>query len=163
MNVLWAPWRMAYLQGGATTSGCLFCAMLAAGDDPGHLILTRSPTAFLVLNAFPYASGHLMAVVNRHVGTLDELTDEEQGDLMRLAGRGLAAVRAEYRPDGFNVGANIGRAAGAGVDGHLHLHVVPRWTGDTNFMPVVADTKVMPQHLLETYDRLRPAFGWLGL
>ncbi len=156
MNVLWAPWRMAYVEGERSTEGCLFCAALAAGDDAGHLVLERGRSAFLILNAFPYASGHLMAVVNRHVGTLEDLTADEQLDLMRVAQRGLSAVRAVYRPDGFNLGLNLGRAAGAGVEGHLHLHIVPRWIGDTNFMSVVGSVKVMPEGLDQTFRRLRP-------
>jgi len=155
MNILWAPWRMAYLHGLAPSDGCLFCGVLAAGDDARHWILARAGAAFLILNAFPYASGHLMAVVNRHVGSPDELSDEERLDLMRATGRGVAVLRAAYHPDGFNVGANIGRAAGAGVDGHLHMHVVPRWSGDTNFLPVLGSVKVLPESLEETFRRLR--------
>lgn len=156
MDVLWAPWRMAYVSGERATPGCLFCTVLAAEDDPGNLVLARLGGAFLLLNAYPYASGHLMAVVSRHVASPEELTDGEHLDLMRALRTGLAALRAAYRPDGFNFGANIGRVAGAGVEGHLHLHVVPRWTGDTNFMAVVGSLKVIPESLEETFRRLRP-------
>jgi ATP adenylyltransferase len=156
MDVLWAPWRMAYVSGERTTPGCLFCAALAAHDDAGHWILERAGSAFLILNAFPYAAGHLMAVTSRHVASLEELGPGEELDLMRVTRRGLGALRAAYRPDGFNLGVNIGRVAGAGVEGHLHLHIVPRWAGDTNFMPVVGAVKVLPETLDETFRRLLP-------
>jgi ATP adenylyltransferase len=156
MDVLWAPWRAAYVSGHRQPAGCLFCTVLAAGDDPEHWILARTPSAFLMLNVFPYSSGHLMAVVNRHVEALQALSDEETLGLLRLVQRGIEAVEREYRPDGFNVGANLGRMAGAGVEGHLHLHIVPRWAGDTNFMPVVGAVKVIPEDLRETFRRLRP-------
>jgi ATP adenylyltransferase len=156
MDVLWAPWRMAYVSGERAAPGCLFCAALSAQDDAKHWILSRAGSAFLILNAFPYASGHLMAVTNRHVASLEELGDDEQLDLMGVTRRGLAALRTVYRPEGFNLGVNIGRVAGAGVEGHLHLHIVPRWAGDTNFMPVVGGVKVMPESLDETFRRLLP-------
>jgi ATP adenylyltransferase len=133
--------------------------MLAASDDAKNLILCRCPQAFLVLNAFPYASGHLMAVVRRHVTALEELTPEELAGMMGLVQDGLRALTAAYHPHGFNIGVNQGHGAGAGVDGHLHVHVVPRWEGDTNFMPVVADTKVLPESLETTFARLSPAFS----
>ena len=155
MDVLWAPWRMAYVSGEAQPAGCLLCSALAAGDDAKHWILDRGRTAFLILNAFPYSSGHLMVATTRHVASPEDLDEQESLDLMRGAGRALAALRAVYHPDGFNLGVNIGRAAGAGVEGHLHLHVVPRWNGDTNFMPVVGAVKVMPESLEETFRRLR--------
>jgi len=147
---------MAYVSGDQPTPGCLFCTALLALDDPKHRILDRASRAFLILNAFPYASGHLMAATNRHVASPEDLEDEEHLDLMRVTRRGLGALRAAYRPEGFNLGVNIGRAAGAGVEGHLHLHIVPRWTGDTNFMPVVGSVKVMPESLDETFRRLLP-------
>lgn len=156
MDVLWAPWRMAYVSGEAQPPGCLFCTALAAGDDAKHWILDRAGSAFLILNAFPYASGHLMVATVRHVASPEDLDEQESRDLMRATRRALAALRTAYRPDDFNLGVNVGRAAGAGVEGHLHLHVVPRWTGDTNFMPVVGSVKVMPESLEETFRRLRP-------
>ncbi|PYM53277.1 MAG: HIT family hydrolase [Candidatus Rokuibacteriota bacterium] len=159
MNVLWAPWRMAYLRGGHATGGCLLCELPELGDDTQPGILERKASAYLVLNAFPYATGHLMAVATRHVASLEELTEVEAADLVRVTQRGVSAVRQEYRPDGFNLGANIGRAAGAGVEGHLHVHIVPRWSGDTNFMPVVGSVKVMPESLEETFRRLAPYFA----
>lgn len=158
MERLWAPWRMSYVSAGPEAgSECVFCRARGASDDRQALVLHREPLAFLILNAFPYASGHLMAVVTRHVGTLEAATAEELAECMRLVQVGVRALGAVYRPDGFNVGINQGRVAGAGVAGHLHVHVVPRWAGDTNFMPVVADTKVLPEALDVTYDRVRAA------
>ena len=156
MERLWAPWRMAYVSGASRSSGCLFCIALAADNDRESLILCRRPRAFLTLNAFPYTPGHFMAVVNRHVGPLEEATAEELAEIMTLVQSAIRALRAVYRPDGFNVGVNQGRVAGAGVEDHLHIHVVPRWNGDTNFMPVLGDVRVLPESLAETYDRLRP-------
>jgi ATP adenylyltransferase len=144
---------------GALGEGCLFCNALAAGDDRRVLILRRSPRAFLILNAFPYATGHVMAAPTRHVGGLDEASPEELGECLELIQQSLRALRAAYRPDGFNVGVNEGQVAGAGVPGHLHVHVVPRWNGDTNFMAVLGETKVIPEGLETTYDRLSAALG----
>jgi ATP adenylyltransferase len=158
MDVLWAPWRMAYVSGQAPP-GCFFCSAIAARDDADLLIVARGSSAFLMLNAFPYAVGHLMVAPHRHVASPEELDEAESLDLMRFTGRALGALRALYRPDGFNLGANLGRVAGAGVEGHLHLHVVPRWTGDTNFMPVVGAVKVLPETLDETLRRLQPHFA----
>jgi ATP adenylyltransferase len=132
----------------------VFCAALATGDDRRAFILKRGRLAFLILNAFPYASGHLMAVVTRHVGTIQAATAEELAEAMSLIQAATRALGTAYHPDGFNVGLNQGRVAGAGVLGHLHLHLVPRWNGDTNFMPVTADTRVLPEALEATYDRV---------
>ena len=138
---------------------CVFCAALAAGDDRRALILHRGTRAFLILNAFPYASGHVMAVVTRHVGTVEAATAEELGEAMTLVQSATRALDAAYHPDGFNMGLNQGRVAGAGVLGHLHLHLVPRWNGDTNFMPVIGETRVLPESLETTYDRLAAALS----
>lgn len=154
MNRLWAPWRMAYV-GSQASAGCVFCECLSRADDRDSLILLRAPLAFLILNAYPYASGHLMAVLNRHVGTLAEASPEELGELMRLAADATRALGVEYRAEGFNVGLNQGRLAGAGIEGHLHVHVVPRWSGDNNFMTTIGDTRVLPEALAATYDRLK--------
>jgi len=140
-------------------AGCIFCDALASVDDTGNLILRRSPKAFLILNKYPYASGHVMAAVKRHVGTLEETASEEIGQVMELVQAALRALGRAYAPEGFNVGLNQGRAAGAGVPEHLHIHVVPRWSGDGNFMPVVSDTRVLPESLGTTYDRLLAALG----
>jgi len=146
---------MSYVSSaGAPDATCVFCAALAAGDDRRALILRRAPRAFLILNTFPYATGHLLAMPRRHVARVDDATGEEMAETMALVQDGVRALNAGYKPDGYNIGMNLGRVAGAGVPGHLHMHVVPRWNGDTNFMPVVADTKVLPESLETTYDRL---------
>ena len=156
---LWAPWRLEYIVQADELRGCVFCAE-GAGELPEaeSLLVHRSEHAAAILNKYPYSSGHLMAAPLRHVGALGELSAEEALALHRLAVAGLEALTALYAPDGFNLGWNLGRAAGAGIADHVHLHVVPRWSGDTNFMPVLADVKVLPEHLLETRDRLRAAW-----
>jgi len=146
---------MAYVSGASSKSGCVFCDALAANDDPTHLVLLRSRHAYLILNAFPYASGHLMAVFNRHIAELQAAQMDELEDVMALIQKATVALAAEYRPDGFNIGLNQGSAAGAGIKHHLHMHVVPRWSGDSNFMAVVGDVRVMPETLGTTYERLR--------
>lgn len=136
-------------------SGCVFCDALSGRDDRTALVLRRDAHAFLILNAYPYAPGHLMAVVNRHVGALAEATPEEIAGAMQLVTRAISALTVEYRAEGFNVGVNQGRIAGAGIADHLHIQVVPRWSGDANFMSVLADVRVLPEALAVTYDRLR--------
>ena len=150
---LWAPWRLEYVGGGGDTDRCIFC------EPEERLLVYRGERALVVLNLFPYASGHLLVAPLRHTGGFESLEDDEAADVHRLAARGMAALRGEYRPDGFNLGWNIGRVAGAGIEDHVHLHVVPRWNGDTNFMPVLADVKVLPEHLDESARRLRAAFA----
>ncbi len=156
---LWAPWRVVYIEQAGSDDGCVFCleAEGALGDD--SLVVHRGDTALVLLNKFPYSSGHLMISPLRHVGALDELGDEEALELHRLTVRSLDALRAVCSPDAFNVGWNLGFVAGGSIAAHLHEHVVPRWAGDTNFMPVLADVKVVPEHLLATRDRLRDAFA----
>lgn len=139
---------------GAPDAPCVFCSALAAGDDRRALILRRGQRAFLILNAFPYATGHLMAMPIRHVATVEDATADELTETMTLVQESVRALNVGYKPDGFNIGLNQGRVAGAGVLGHVHTHVVPRWNGDTNFMPVIADTKVLSESLETTYDRL---------
>ena len=149
---------MTYIQEAREPSGgCLFCE-LQVREDAEAFILAREERAFAVLNAFPYNSGHLMVAPVRHVADLDGLEPEELAHADRLLQRAVAALRDELSPDGFNLGMNLGRVAGAGVPGHLHWHVVPRWDGDTNFMPVVGETKVLPESLDDTWRRLRPGF-----
>ena len=148
---------MKYVSTAGALPGCVFCAALAAGDDRSALIVHRGTLAFLILNAFPYASGHVMAASTRHGVSLEDATAAELTETMELAQRAIRALRAVYRADGFNVGVNHGRVAGAGVPDHLHVHVVPRWDGDTSFMPVLGDTKVLPETLETTYDRLAAA------
>ena len=152
---LWAPWRMAWIGAAKAPAGCIFCDALASDKDRTALVLTRGTHAYLLLNAFPYTSGHLMAAVKRHIGTMTEARVEELAEAMALVQRAIVALGAEYRPDGFNVGLNQGRAAGAGIEDHLHIHVVPRWNGDSNFMPVVGEVRVLPETLEQTWERLR--------
>ena len=156
-RALWAPWRMEYITQAAEESGCVFCLATAASDEDG-LVVHRGERAFILLNKFPYSSGHLMAASYRHLGELADLEDDEVLELHRLAERGMAALAEAYAPQGYNLGWNLGRIAGAGILDHVHLHVVPRWAGDTNFMPVLADVKVLPEHLQETRRRLADAW-----
>ena len=139
--------------------GCLFCELLARGDDESSFILARDGVAFALLNAYPYNPGHVMVAPTRHVGEIEQLEAAELLGTGRLAQRAVKALREQMHPDGFNLGANLGRVAGAGIPGHLHWHVVPRWNGDTNFMPVVGETRVLPESLEDTYRKLRPRFA----
>jgi ATP adenylyltransferase len=151
---LWAPWRLEYIKSADEERGCLFCDAAAGADDAERLVVHRGPQTIVLLNKFPYASGHFMVAPVRHVGDYGELTDDEVLELHRFASAGMGALSQLYGPQGYNVGWNLGRIAGAGVVDHVHLHVVPRWAGDTNFMPVLADVKVLPEHLQETRRRL---------
>jgi ATP adenylyltransferase len=155
---LWAPWRLQYITG-PKSGGCIFCAAGASHDDGAGRVVDRGQRTFTMLNAFPYASGHVMVSPYRHVGSLEDLDAEESCELMRLSQRAVAALRALMKPDGFNIGMNLGKVAGAGFADHLHLHVVPRWNGDSNFMPVIGDTRVVPQSLDATHALLRQAFS----
>jgi ATP adenylyltransferase len=137
---------------------CLFCRAWQSEEDESNHVLARTGRAFAILNAFPYNPGHLMVAPVRHVGELEELTAEELADASALLQRSIRALKEASNPDGFNVGMNLGRVAGAGVPGHLHWHVVPRWNGDTNFMPVLGETKVLPEALAQTYSHLKPFF-----
>jgi ATP adenylyltransferase len=157
MKRLWAPWRLEYIQGADEQEGCVFCRAVQAGEEEG-LVVHRGEQAFVVLNKYPYASGHLMVAPYRHEGEFGELTAEEAVEIHRLTASGLGALAETMRPQGFNVGWNLGRIAGAGVVDHVHLHVVPRWAGDTNFMPVLADVKVMPEALQDTRRKLADAW-----
>ncbi|MDP8911286.1 MAG: HIT domain-containing protein [Actinomycetota bacterium] len=151
---LWAPWRLEYVQRADESDHCFFCAASSDGDPDDTLVVHRGSHAIVLLNKFPYASGHVMVAPLRHCGDLGGLSDDEALDVHRLAVAALRALAHTYEPDGYNLGWNIGRVAGAGVLDHVHLHVVPRWAGDTNFMPVLADVKVLPEHLLETRRKL---------
>jgi ATP adenylyltransferase len=153
---LWTPWRMEYIKaaGAEDQPECIFCDLPARGDDEQNLILARSGRAFVILNAFPYNAGHLMVAPFRHVGELEDVSEGELADLDALLQRSIRALRDEYAPQGFNIGMNLGRVAGAGIPDHVHWHVVPRWNGDTNFMPVVGQTKVLPELLEESFQRL---------
>ncbi len=158
MKHLWAPWRLAYIKrAGRPDEQCIFCALPREGRDRENLILHQGQRAFAMLNAFPYNSGHLMIVPHRHVANPADLDDADALEMLRLTTAAMQALRDAYRPEGFNIGINIGRAAGAGILDHLHVHIVPRWVGDTNFMPVLGEVKVLPEDLTETYDRLAAA------
>lgn len=161
MHRLWAPWRMTYIMSTVkqTDQPCVFCRILSEQDDDKNMILARGSHAFVVMNLFPYNTGHLMVVPYRHVGDYDQLLEAEHAELSALVGRSLSALQRAMSPHGFNVGMNLGQAAGAGIADHLHYHIVPRWSGDSNFMSVVADTKVMSESLTETFHRLKAALG----
>jgi ATP adenylyltransferase len=157
---LWAPWRLDYIQRAGSQDGCIFCAQAAEGlEDGDSLVVHRGEHTFALLNRFPYTSGHLLVSPYRHVGELGELSEAEAAELHRLIVSSLDALRAVYTPDAFNVGWNLGAVAGGSITGHLHEHVVPRWSGDTNFMPVLADVRVLPEHLLDTREKLRAAWS----
>ncbi|MFL5895572.1 MAG: HIT family protein [Thermoleophilaceae bacterium] len=157
---LWAPWRLEYIRG-EKDDGCFLCDAIEAGPegDREHYLVHRGELCFVILNKFPYNSGHVMVAPNVHEPTIEELGAEQLAEMMELTKRSLAALRAVYRPDGFNIGINQGAVAGAGVEDHVHLHVVPRWGADTNFMPVIADTRVLPQALDESWSELSEAFA----
>ncbi len=154
---LWAPWRMAYIEG-EKSSGCIFCDQPKEKDLRANLILAQTAHSVVMLNKYPYNNGHVLLAPKRHEHRLAVLPAEEYRDLSEALRLSIEVLGQVYQPGGFNVGMNLGRSAGAGVEDHLHWHVVPRWEGDTNFMPVVGETKVMPQHLLDSYDRLSPFF-----
>lgn len=150
---LWTPWRMEYIRN-IKTKGCIFCKKLKESDDKAFII-KRNPTCFSMLNIYPYNNGHLMVAPKRHVSRLDILTKKELNELIQLVTESQKLLQKRLKPHGFNIGLNIGRTAGAGVEGHLHFHIVPRWEGDTNFMPIIGQTKVIPQLLEETYRMLK--------
>lgn len=152
MKTIWAPWRIEYITK-EKEEGCIFCEKPKERNDRENLILYRGESGFIILNRYPYANGHLMAVPYRHVKELAELNDRERVEIMNLTIKSIEILKA-MKPDGFNIGMNLGRVAGAGIDDHLHFHIVPRWSGDTNFMPVIGDIKVMPEYLDQTYLKL---------
>ncbi len=164
VSVLWAPWRMEYLKPVQKTPGvkCVFCHILKTKRDRENLIVARGMTSYLVLNKYPYNNGHCMVVLNRHCAHFHDLKSNELLEVMELLQKGTQVLRSLYRPDGFNLGMNIGRAGGAGIVDHLHFHIVPRWYGDTNFLPLLATTKSMPQHLMDSYDHIKEEFHKRG-
>ncbi|MGH2954370.1 MAG: HIT family protein [Solirubrobacterales bacterium] len=158
---IWAPWRLAYVKDAAKDSEqeCIFCAKPREEDDAANLIVHRGELCFVILNLFPYTNGHLMIAPYGHVGYLPDLEPESLAETMALAQQAMRVLDDSYAPHGYNLGFNQGRVAGAGIEHHVHLHVVPRWGGDTNFMPVLADTRVMPQSLVQTYETLKGRFA----
>jgi ATP adenylyltransferase len=155
---IWAPWRLPYVKDASKDTDCIFCTKPAEGNDEETFIVHRGERCYVILNTFPYTNGHLMVAPFKHVGRLQDLDGETLAEIMRLAARATAILDDAYRPEGYNIGFNQGRIAGAGFDSHIHMHVVPRWAGDTNYMPVIADTRVMPQSLEQSYETLREAF-----
>ena len=162
MDRLWSPWRLDYITGPKDKTGCVFCRHAEETrtnpDNPDSLVVATGAHVYAVLNRYPYNNGHLMVVPYKHTSTLTDLDRDELSELMLFTQRSEQALRDAYPPEGINVGINLGRAAGAGIEEHLHIHLVPRWNGDTNFMPVFGDTKVLPETLAQTYDRLEPQF-----
>ncbi|HEY8778265.1 MAG TPA: HIT domain-containing protein [Solirubrobacterales bacterium] len=158
---IWAPWRLEYVKDAAKDNEdeCIFCAKPAADDDEANLIVHRGQRCFVILNLFPYTNGHLMVAPYEHIAALQDLDADTVAEMMALAQAAMRRLEEVYAPHGYNVGFNQGRIAGAGFENHIHMHVVPRWGGDTNFMPVLADTRVMPQTLQQSYEALRGGFG----
>ncbi|HYL38330.1 MAG TPA: HIT domain-containing protein [Bryobacteraceae bacterium] len=162
MEHLWSPWRYRYVTTERTGAGCIFCTVAAAGQDEENLIVYRGRHNFIVLNRFPYTSGHLMIVPYAHVDSLESASTEILQEMILLAQRAQRHLREIYNPDGLNLGMNLGESAGAGIAGHIHLHVLPRWSGDTSFMTAVAETRVLPEDLPATYCKLSEAFRQNG-
>ncbi len=160
MDRLWTPWRFDYISKiDHSDRDCVFCQILSEERDEENFVLCRGKALFVLLNLFPYTSGHVLVVANRHIASLSDATREELHAFLEVAQVCEQALKHEYKPDGFNMGFNLGRAAGAGVDRHLHMHVLPRWTGDANFLSVVSETRVLPEDLRQTYTRLLPHFA----
>jgi len=157
MKLIWAPWRIQYIRA-AKPAGCILCDKPGENRDKQNYILYRGKKNFIMLNSFPYNPGHLLIAPYRHIATPEELTEDERNEHFDLVCRSIVVLKAEFKPAGFNTGANVGRVAGAGIEDHFHSHVVPRWQGDNNFMPVLGDIKVVPQALEDTYETLAGKF-----
>lgn len=162
MDRIWAPWRMEYILNENPEAGCIFCNRIGRNEDQKDLILFRGSTAFVIMNKFPYNNGHLMVVPNRHIANPTNLDEREMVELFRLLNLSIRVLNQTMNPHGFNVGMNLGRVAGAGVEDHLHFHIVPRWNGDTNFMPVISETKVISESLEKSYEKLKDVFEKLS-
>ena len=158
MERLWAPWRMAYVEKCDEPCECIFCHLPKKGNDRDNLILFRGELSFVIMNKFPYAVGHLMVTPYKHTSDMNDLSVEELTEISINVRRTLNVLKSAMSPQGFNIGVNLGRSGGAGIIDHVHYHIVPRWNGDSNFMPVIGDTKIISQSLEETYDRLNPLF-----
>lgn len=159
MDRLWAPWRMAYIKEAKAEPGCIFCRAVSETEDSKRYVVYRGEKAFIIMNLYPYNNGHVMVTPFRHVGSIEQMEDEELLEVMKLVRLSVKVISKVMKPDGFNIGVNIGRFAGAGIEDHVHFHVVPRWKGDTNFMTVVSDTRVLPETLEQTYRRLVEAIS----
>ena len=157
MKQIWAPWRIEYIQM-EKAEGCILCEKPRQHNDTVNYILYRGNKNFVILNSYPYNPGHLMVVSYRHIANLEELTDEERHEHFEIVSRSIKVLKQVFNPGGFNIGINTGKIAGAGIDEHIHTHIVPRWQGDTNFMPVISDTRVVPEALAETYEKLKGEF-----
>lgn len=157
MEQIWAPWRMAYI-GGDRGDGCVFCDKAASAEDEQNLVLLRGEKTFVIMNLYPYNNGHLLVIPKRHVGEMEDLNEEEMMELFQMT-RKMVKVLGYFKPQGFNIGINIGSAAGAGIPGHFHIHIVPRWIGDTNFMPVFGDVRVISESLEGTYKKLKQSLA----
>jgi ATP adenylyltransferase len=157
MDHLWSPWRYQYLSQSRPSGACVFC-VARDGNDADHLVVHRGRLNFILLNLYPYTTGHLMIAPSEHVPTIESASEVTMEEMIRLARSSEKHLRAIYGPDGFNIGMNIGASAGAGITGHIHMHVVPRWSGDSNFMTTIGETRVMPEDLLVTYQKLKSAF-----
>ena len=157
MEQIWAPWRIKYIQM-AQIEGCILCDKPKENNDALNYILYRGDKNFVIMNSYPYNPGHLMIAPYRHIANLEELTDEELHEHFNIVSRSIKLLKQVFKPDGFNLGINMGKVAGAGINDHIHTHIVPRWQGDTNFMPVLSDVKVVPEALTETYEKLKGKF-----
>ncbi|OYT66048.1 HIT family hydrolase [Candidatus Bathyarchaeota archaeon ex4484_205] len=161
MDLLWAPWRLKYVQS-TGKRGCFLCEAASSKEDLKNLLLYRGQYGFIILNKYPYNNGHLMVAPYRHISDFLELSKDEIYNLSELIKLSLRILNAAYRPHGFNIGMNLGSVAGAGLAAHLHIHIVPRWRGDTNFMPVISDTKVIPESLIDAYNKLKRKLEEVG-
>ncbi len=156
---LWAPWRMAYISRlGGKDEGCIFCSKPQSDKDRDNLILYRGKHAYVIMNLYPYNNGHSMVIPYKHTSDFTDLNDDEMLEIMQLVKKTINVFKKVFNPEGFNTGFNLGRAAGAGISQHIHFHVLPRWVGDTNFMPVIGETRVISEHIHDTYDKLKAAF-----
>jgi len=158
MDHLWSPWRMKYIRRQRSSKGCVFCDAVKLEDGEENLVITRGKHAYVIMNQFPYTSGHIMIVPFIHVDAFEKLNEETCSEVMRFTKEGIHAINKVYKPDGYNMGANLGASAGAGIASHIHFHLVPRWDGDTNFMTAVGATRVLPEDIIETYQRLQQAW-----
>jgi len=156
-RILWAPWRITYVEKATRITECIFCSAIQNLNDEENYVVFRSKYSIAMLNLYPYNTAHTMVAPKRHVPILELLDDEELLDLFKTVNIVTKSIRDEYKPNGFNIGVNIGRAAGAGIESHVHIHIVPRWIGDVNFMPIIGDTKVIPESLQRTYKRIKSA------